>query len=100
MMDEALKKDVRRCKVAGNSRALRTHIAKEAAESREMGSGGKKGGQGSNAMDVSAVAGSENIVPPSAGSAAAAAPAVAQTQQTGDIDNLGKGKLGLDQCKI
>ena len=94
MMDENLKKDARRCKVIGNSRALREHIAEEAAECRDAGASSKKTG-GSSAMDVSAVAEGEKNEAPAAVAAAPSPPT------TGELDNVskGQGKVGKDQCK-
>ena len=44
MMDEALKKDFRRCKVMSNSKVLRVHISDAAAESREVRGSPKRAG--------------------------------------------------------
>ena len=94
IMDDALKKGVRRCKVAGNSKALRTHIAEEAAENRDSGSSVKKAGGNSSAMDISAVAEGEKSEAPAVAAVQAVAPA-GGTGSGGEVNKLEK-----NQCKI
>ena len=89
MMDDALKKDARRCKVVGDAGALRDHVRDEAAESRE--SGGHKKKPDRNAMDIGAVNDKEQ-------DKAKEETAAAATIQPGSDGAI--SKLAPDQCKL
>ena len=86
MMDEHLKKDIRRMKLVGDERGIRDHVMTEAAELREEGFASKRRpAAAGDRMDVDALKEKTD----SEGE-----------QPREDLDAVGQGRLGRDICRI
>ena len=86
MMDEHLKKDIRRMKFVGDEKGIREHVRTEAAEIREEGFAAKKRpAAGGDRMDVDAL---KEKVDDEA------------EQPRGNLDAVDKARLGRDICRI